>query len=108
MFFFYRFFKEVSGARGGLAVTVRVLSDVLHLKRLGSARVRRVRFFMECSRRRVRSVRRRRENVVVSSISVSCEYDALAAAYFLERPVGVTRLERIIAVRSKEKIRLVF
>ena len=84
--FFYRFFKEVSGARGGLAVTVRVLSDVLHLKRLGSARVRRVRFFMECySRRRVRSVRRRRENVVVSSISVSCEYDALAAAYFFER-----------------------
>ena len=90
-------------------MTVRVLSDVLHLKRLGSARVRRVRFFMECySRRRVRSVRRRREIVVVSSISVSCEYDALAAAYFFERPVGVTRLERTIAVRSKEKIRLVF
>ena len=39
------FFKGVSGARGWLAVTVRVLSDALRLKRLGSARVRRVRFF---------------------------------------------------------------
>ena len=61
-----------------------MLSDVRQLKKLSPARARCVRFLSNV-RDDVRSVRTRRENVVVSSISVSCEYDALAAAYFFER-----------------------